>query len=252
MDRYFNRIFILVLVTLFMVGCAGRKSGGSSDAPRDAAAAQQVVDESTQVLESFLKEDKHGVLKDLISRAKGVMIYPSLVNASFFFSVGGGNAMLMVRDGDRWAGPAFFSKASGGYGLQAGVERIQGVMLFAAEEDVKYAIEKGALLEGSASAAIVSADLQVNRTPPFSQAGDIAFYAHSAGLYLGIAVNAGGLSDRTHYNAAYHGVKDGNPNAVLFGDESVPAGADAFVKLLEKAEHEAKEDSQEANDDEAK
>jgi len=227
-----RRTFIFtatVFLSLFLVGCAGKSSGTIA---RDAAAAQENVDSSTETLRSYLEGDHKKDLEQLISQAKGVMIIPGMGNISFFFSLGGGNAVMMARTDNGWSGPAFLAKGTGGLGVQAGVTKVSGIVLYMREEDVRYVLETGAIMQGQAAITFLDADFEGNRTPEFAESGEVIFIGDTTGLYAGIGVSGGGLSNRDGLNAAYHGVTDGSPDTVLYKTTTVPDGARHLRDLL--------------------
>ncbi len=230
-------IAVTLLICVHLVGCAGKSS-----TPRDrsAATAQEIVDSATDTLRGYLEGSKKEILNKLLAQAKGAMIIPGMGNVSFFFSIGGGNGVMMARTDNGWSGPAFLSKGTGGIGIQAGVTKVSGIILYMNEEDVRYVLETGAVLQGQAAITFLDADFEGNRTPEFYETGDVVFVGDTSGLFAGIGVSGGGMSNRDALNAAYHGVKDGNPENVLFKVVEVPAGARHLRDLLVMAGAEGK------------
>ncbi len=233
MGRFISFISIMLLLLLCLGGCAG-KSTKSTDA--NVANAQKIVDSATDVLRTHLEGDQKVSASLLISKAKGMMIIPDMGSISFFFSFGGGRALMMARNGDEWTGPVFLSKGTGGLGIQAGVTKMSGLVLYMDEEDVRYVLETGAVMQGRAAITFLDADFEGNRTPEFAEAGEVVFIGDTSGLYAGIGVNAGGLSSQLGLNGSYHGVADGNPENILYTVKSVPAGAAHLRDLLGMAD----------------
>lgn len=230
------RFFILavtVLLSIFLVGCAGKSTGSTA---RDVASAQGIVDLATETLRASMEGEGKTVVPELIAKAKGIMIIPGMGSVSFFFSVGGGNAVMMARTADGWTGPAFLSKGTGGLGMQAGVTRTSGIILYMDEADVRYVLETGAVVQGQAAITFLDADFEGNRTPEFFETGDVVFIGDTSGLYVGIGVSGGGMSDRVGLNAAYHGVTDGSAENILYALSTVPEGAQPLRDLLATAE----------------
>jgi lipid-binding SYLF domain-containing protein len=229
-------ILALVLIGIMLAGCAGRSSRPGSG---DEATAQDLVDSATQTLRDGLDGDGGPALRDLLAQASGVMIVPGMGSVSFLFSLGGGNGVMLVRTDHGWSGPAFLTKGTGGIGMQAGVTRMSGLIVYMRDEDVRYVLDTGVLLQGRAAITFLDADYEGNRTPEFAGTGDVIFVGKTEGLFAGIGVSTGGLSNRYGLNAAYHHSMDGSPEHVLFEAVEVPEGARELVGLLNRAEGEA-------------
>ena len=221
-----------MLTVLLLAGCAGKGTRGQTN---DAASAQALVDEAAHVLSLSLDKDGKGVLKNLIARARGVMIIPAVGDVSFLFSLGGGNAVVMANTSKGWAGPVFLSKGSAGFGFQAGISKQSGVMLYMHEDDVLYLLRTGAVLKGQARATILGSDYRANETPEFYESGMVYFIGEQSGLYAGIAINGGGFSDRIALNEIYNGVEGGDPIAILYDAGSMPDGALLLRDMLDQA-----------------
>jgi lipid-binding SYLF domain-containing protein len=225
-------IAALLLLLALAAGCAAAASRGATT---DRGTAQALVDEATGMVEKSLKNDKDGRLHRLIAEAKGVMIIPAVGDVSFIFSIGHGNALMTARTDKGWTGPVFMSKSSLGWGLQAGVSKESGLLLIMNEDDVRYILEKGAVLGGKARAVVLNAELDADQTPEFHESGKIYFVGERTGLYAGIALGTGGYSNRKGLNQAFSGVEGGSPETILFDRKLRPHGAERLLELLDKA-----------------
>lgn len=231
MQSRFFLMIIAVVLAVSLVGCAGKSSG-----PQEIEAGQAIVDAATATLRPYLEGDQRIPVSLLIARAKGILIIPGMGDVSFFFSVGGGNAVMMARTARGWTGPAFLSKGTGGIGVQAGVTRTSGMILYMNEEDVRYVLDTGAVMQAKASLTFLDKDYEANRTPEFFETGDVVFIGDTSGLYAGVGISGGGLSDRMSLNAAYHGVTDGSPENILYTKASAAEGARHLRDLLTMAD----------------
>ncbi|QJB58539.1 lipid-binding SYLF domain-containing protein [Pseudodesulfovibrio sp. zrk46] len=234
MKRRISLFALVATLCFLMIGCSSR-----NNTTQQASNGQVIVDAATDTLRENLEKEQNKSMASLIAQAKGMMIIPYIGNVSFFFSLGGGNAVVMARGEEGWTGPVFLSKGTAGLGIQAGVTRTSGVVLYMDAEDVKYVLETGAVLQGQAAITFLDKDYEGNRSPEFVETGDVVFIGDVSGLFAGIGVAGGGLSNRNELNAAYHGVEDGNPESILFKSASVPQGASALLDLLNGADAEA-------------
>ncbi|WP_285907851.1 lipid-binding SYLF domain-containing protein [Pseudodesulfovibrio pelocollis] len=231
----------VLLLSVALAACAGRGAGGGSNSTNAEATAQGLVDSAEHILQAGLDGERGQELRRLISQARGAMIVPGMGSVSFLFSLGGGNGLMLAQTDSGWTGPAFLTKGTGGLGMQAGVTRVSGIILYMRDEDVRYVLETGALLQGRAAITFLDADFEGNRTPEFVETGDVIFVGQTEGLYAGIGVSTGGLSNRTSLNAAYHRTADGSPEHVLYETGAVPEGARILIDMLERASAQGRE-----------
>jgi len=227
-----THIAVVLLLLALLGGCAATASKGAAT---DRGMAQALVDEAAGMVENSLEKDKDGRVHRLIAEARGIMIIPAMGDVSFIFSIGHGNALVAARTDKGWTGPVFMSKSSVGWGFQAGVSKESGLLLIMDEDDVRYILEKGAVLSGKARAVALNAELDANQTPEFQESGKIYFVGERSGLYAGIALNTGGFSNRTNLNQAFSGVDGGSPETILFDRKLRPHGAERLLELLDKA-----------------
>nr|WP_321514007.1 lipid-binding SYLF domain-containing protein [uncultured Pseudodesulfovibrio sp.] len=224
-------VWVLVLSLLVFAGCAGKTTRGTE---ADLTAANVLVDEAARALETTIENDKDGVLRTMIDKAKGVLIIPAAGEASLLISIGGGNAVLMASTDKGWTGPVFMTKGTVGYGFQAGFSKQSGVVLFMHEDDVRYMLQTGAIVQAHARLVVLNVDFEIHETDEFYESGDVYFVGGQSGLYAGLAVNSGGFTDRTVLNEAYTGVKGGGPRAVLLEQKIQPEAAMRLREMLSR------------------
>src|SRR5690348_7067379 len=64
---------------------------------------------------------ERGVPRDVLRHARGIAIM-SVVKAGFIFSAKGGQGVVVARTPRGWSGPSFIATGGGGWGLQAGAQ----------------------------------------------------------------------------------------------------------------------------------
>lgn len=226
-------LFAALIALPLLAGCSGK-----SARPEEVQSSrgQAVVDDCADVFREYLNGEQGDDLRRAMKDAQGVLILDGLGDVSFLFSIGGGTAVLMARTDAGWTGPVFLGKATGGIGVQAGITTTSGVMLYKSEEDVRYLLETGAVLQARAAITLLDSDYEKNRTPEFWENGEVLFIGDHSGLYAGAGVRGGGLGNREGMNGAYHGSTSGAPVTILYEKQSMPAGAVHLRDLLDMAE----------------
>jgi len=115
---------------------------------------------------------------------------------------------------------------------QAGISTFSGMGVYTAEEDVRYLLKTGVVVQGNANILFLDENMEFDRTPNFASVGKTFFAGKREGLYRGMAVNGGGLSNQNSLNMAYHGVIEKNPEEILYTAASAPAGTAVLRDLL--------------------
>jgi lipid-binding SYLF domain-containing protein len=150
-------------------------------------------------------DESFGPSADLLHRARAVLIVPSLVKGGFMFGAEGGNGILVRREGDRWSNPAFYTLASGSFGLQIGLEKAELVMFIMSQralegiERSKFKLGAGAGL----TVVTVGANAQGATAPNLS--GDIIIWSSTQGAYGGLTLEGSVVDPKTDWNDDFYG-----------------------------------------------
>ena len=169
------------------------------------ADAQAIVDDARQVIERFKASDQGETITALLSAAKGVIVYPSIVKAAFFVGGEGGTGVLLGQDEKGgWSSPAFFTFGAASYGLQIGAEESKVLLIITNDETLSRAVEGGLELGANATVAAGSEGLKGSISTDDLQ--DIYYFAEiERGLFAGINLKGATAVPRDALNAAYYG-----------------------------------------------
>ncbi len=169
---------------------------------------QEVVDDAANAVQRLSTSSGLAAnARDLLSRARGVMIVPTLVKGGFIFGAQGGTGVLLSRDPKTgsWSYPAFYAMGAGSFGLQIGVE-VSRIMLIIMNDRALNAVMQHEFKIG-AEAGIAVATLGGGAEASTTAAGgaDIYALAESAGLFGGVAIQGGIVKPRVEQDHAYYG-----------------------------------------------
>lgn len=116
--------------------------------------------------------------------------------------------MLLARDptSGSWFGPAFYTIGEASFGLQAGADASEVVLVALTERGVSALLATSAKLGANASIAVgpVGAGLS-GATANIS--ADIVSYSRNKGLYAGLSVEGAIVATRGSLNTAYYGTE---------------------------------------------
>jgi len=235
MKRLSRSASVLVFwgVFLFSVGISLNIS--SSIAAGPALEAKKVVETGRMTLEGFMTESANKEFKSLIKKAKGVYITPSLLKGAFVVGVSGGNGLLLIRDKEsgKWMGPAFYTLGGASFGLQAGGEASEVVLLIMTDRGVKAFMRSNFKLGADAGIAAGPVGGGV-AAETANLSADILSFSRSKGLFGGLSLEGAVVKVRSGLNEAYYGKKI-SPSQILIGGRAGNPHAARLVEEITKA-----------------
>ena len=147
-----RRIFVLTAAAaagMAVAGCSTTTSSGTSGATD--TAKRQEIDASVDGALSRLFSTVAGS-QELVSKAQGVLVFPSVGKAALI--IGGSYGQGALRVGGSTVG--YYSTAAASFGLQAGVQSTAVIFLFMTQDSLdKFRNSKGWSVGGDVSVALV-------------------------------------------------------------------------------------------------
>jgi lipid-binding SYLF domain-containing protein len=154
------------------------------------------VEEATEVIDALASITLKGIPPALFKDAQGIAIIPGVIKAGFLIGGRYGRGVFLVREnGASWSPPTFISITGGSFGLQAGAQSTDLVLLFKTRAGVER------ILKGKGKVTL-GADLAVAAGPVGRQAeaatdaqlrAEIYSYSRSRGLFAGLALEGAAL-----------------------------------------------------------
>jgi len=211
---YYIRTISAVLVSLLV--CAILVGGALPAVAGEAENAQQLVDKARMTLDKFVADKDMGPsLKTLLKKAHGVLIYPQVLRGAFIVGASGGSGTFVAYDAKakKWGGPAFYTIGEASFGLQAGGDASEVVLVALTERGMTALLTTSAKLGADAGVAVgpVGAGAEAATA---NLSADIISYSRAKGLYAGVSLEGAVVATRDALNKAYYG-KDVNPTDIL-------------------------------------
>jgi lipid-binding SYLF domain-containing protein len=220
-------------VLLLLVGALGAVAPAAAD---DAQDARQLVEKARLTLESFLADPEiRPNLLALVHKARGVMIYPQALRGAFLFGASGGNGVFLTRhqQSDTWAGPAFYSFGEASFGLQAGGQASEVVLVALTEKGVEALLTTSGKLGANASVAVGPVGVGAEAATA-NLSADLVSYSRNQGLYAGISVEGAIVSPRDDLARAYYG-REVTPAQILVKREVANGQSAGLIAAITKA-----------------
>jgi lipid-binding SYLF domain-containing protein len=197
-----NTAYAAAAALLVAVGLLAPRAAWANDTQE----ARQLVDKARLTLNAFLADPQMGPpLRSLLQKARGVLIYPQVLKGAFIIGASGGSGVLLVRDqpGDVWGGPAFYTIGQASFGLQAGGEASEVVLVALTDRGVSALLATSAKLGANVGVAAGPIGAAASAATQNISA-DIVSYARSKGLYAGLSLEGAVVAVRDALNKAYY------------------------------------------------
>jgi SH3 domain-containing YSC84-like protein 1 len=192
-------------------GVAALGAGLSVASVARASDEQDIIDGCSITLDHLRGDAAFGNAKQILATAAGVLIIPHIVKAGFIFGGEGGNGVLMQHHGRIWSQPAFFAMGSASFGLQAGVE-VEEMVVILRTQAALSAVLSGHYKVG-ATASVTLATLGSSASVASSgQLADIIVWASASGAFAGVNIDGSIIAAKPDWNRTYYG-----PSATLQG-----------------------------------
>jgi lipid-binding SYLF domain-containing protein len=166
--------------------------------------AEHLVDRARLTLQEFRADETFTEWKPTYGKVAGFLIYPSFFKGGFILGGAGGTGLLLARDekSGEWIGPVFYNIGGGSFGLQAGVQVAEVLVLVMTDDAVRRLLTTRGRLGGDMSivAGPVGAGLGAGNIT-----ADLVVLSRAKGLYAGVSLEGSVVAIKETFNHAYYG-----------------------------------------------
>lgn len=186
------------VLSLVMIGPALAASSSNNGAINQSG-PEQVVDASASAVHTL---SANSSFTNLLKKAKGVFIVPTLVKGAVVVGGSGGTGVLLAHDNGHWSDPAFMTIGSISIGAQAGAKAGSVVMfLMTPKALAAFTQHDNFSINGNANLTIVS-------WSPNAQGsvgkGDVIVWSGENGIFAGLDISGGDVHADTGLDKAYY------------------------------------------------
>ncbi len=162
---------------------------------------QALIDRATVTFKSFVADPNMTWFRNHLANAKGILIIPQLLKGAFIFGAEGGTGVLLARDQytGKWSQPAFYTVGSVSFGLQAGAQSSQIILMIMTDSG----------LDGLLSTSIkLGADVSIAAGPygagAKAETVDVLAFSKTKGIFGGISIEGAIITPKDSWNIAYY------------------------------------------------
>ena len=151
--------------------------------------------------------------KKYLSKSRAILIFPEVYEGGFIFGAKGGNGILLIKKGEKFTGPFFYSLGGLSIGLQAGAKSGRVVMTVMTHRGVKSILKERVKLGVDVDAVVVTGGVgySAESTPRLA---DVYSFSDNDGLFVGTSIEGSYLQPRNDLNKVIY-KKNLSPDEII-------------------------------------
>ena len=195
----------------------------------------QTLRDSLSVINEIMSSPDQEIPSELISQAKAILIFPTLIKAGFLVGgrYGEGVASMRAKKTGKFGPPAFLTQGGLSFGFQIGAEAVDLVLLVMTQRGLESLLKDKFTLGADAAVSAGPVGRHAEAATDIGMRGEIYSYSRSKGAFAGISLKGTVITTDEKANFAYYGrffkAKD-----ILIRDKvkKIPASGQQFIEGL--------------------
>jgi SH3 domain-containing YSC84-like protein 1 len=194
------------------------------------------LSESATILQDMMRAPDSGIPRDLIRRARAIVIFPSVLKAGF--GVGGqyGKGVVLRRNPRtrRWGPPVFLTFVSGSYGWQIGLQSTDLVLLVMNDMSLRSLLRDKFTIGADASVAAGPVGRDASAGTDTDLSTGILSYSRAKGIFAGVSIKGSVIEIDWSANKSYYGSDKSVMNIFFSGRGTISPAAARLIRLLNR------------------
>jgi len=214
-----------IVFTLFLV------SGAWADGSKE----RKILRTSQFVLEEIQKSPDQQIPMNLISKAKAIIVFPTMLKAGFFVGAryGKGIASVRAEETGEWGPPAFLFTTGGSFGFQFGAQAIDLILLVMSQRGLEGLLNEQFTLGGDIAISAGPVGRHAEASADVFMQGEIYSYSRSKGLFGGVSLKGTIITSDSDANLTYYGHPYTSKEILLTKQvRKVPESGKQFIKIF--------------------
>ncbi|MEX2615313.1 MAG: lipid-binding SYLF domain-containing protein [Alphaproteobacteria bacterium] len=221
-------------ITAFFFAALMAASFAASTPARALSEQQELIDKSIITIEKLAgREDIRDHVRKYLREARGVFIVPALIKGAFIVGGEGGTGVLMAKgSGNQWSYPAFYTMGAASFGLQAGGQVSETMLIIMTAKGLTSILENRVKIGGDLSAAVGPYGVGIEGSTTTAVGADIITYSIGKGAFLGGSIEGAVIERRPSMNYEYYNDTTATPNAILLDGKFANPQADRLRQVI--------------------
>lgn len=197
-------------------------------------AEQARVKASGDVLKELLNGPS-GIPLSVLNKAECVIVLPSVKKAGFLIAAQYGRGVMTCRRGENfdgsWSAPIMMQSSGGSFGLQAGGEATDFVILVMNDKGARAVLHGKAKLGADASVAAGPVGRDAEASTNAGMSAEMLSYSRAQGVFGGVSLSGTSLGPDSGANEKIYGKKV-TGDQIFAGSLEAPASAGVLLSTL--------------------
>jgi SH3 domain-containing YSC84-like protein 1 len=208
----------------------------AASAATDMQKLDERIEAAHMVLHELMATPDKGIPDDIAAKATCVAVIPSFKKGAFLVGAQYGQGVVTCRTGHGWSAPAFIQLTGASFGLQAGGQSTDLVLVGTTHDAFDRLLHDKVKLGGDIGVAAgpVGRNSQASTTDA-ANAGFLT-YSRSKGLFAGVDLTGDVVHQNTDDTKTYYG-SDITFEKILGGGVPVKASSEHFVRTVNQMFH---------------
>jgi lipid-binding SYLF domain-containing protein len=205
----------------------------SANAASDKATIDQRLINAKTVMDQIMMAKDNSIPLNIMQMATCVGVIPALKKAAFLVGGQYGRGVVTCRTGHGWSAPAFITLTGGSFGLQAGAQSTDLVLVAVNDKGFQDLLKSKVKLGGDIAASAGPVGRNSQAATDWKMSAELLTYSRSKGLFAGIDLDGSVISQSDDDTMVFYG-KAETAESILKGDVAVPDNAKPFVRTVAK------------------
>jgi len=194
------------------------------------------VTKAGQVFQELVNAE-NGIPRNLLNKADCVIVLPAVKKAGFIVGGQYGKGIMSCRSGagfnGKWSAPIMMQSSGGSFGLQAGGEETDFVVLVMNDDGARSVMKGRAKLGADASVAAGPVGRDAEASTSATMQAQMLSYSRAKGVFGGVSLSGTSLGPDDADNQKIYGKKVSGEE-IFSGSVEAPASASALLSELRK------------------
>ena len=197
-----------------------------------------LIESSEDTLKILNQNSDIKKFQEYLSKSRAILIFPEVYEGGFIFGAKGGNGVLLIKKGDKFTGPFFYSLGGLSIGLQAGAKSGRVVMTVMTNRGLKSILKERVKLGVDVDAVVVKGGVgySAESTPRLA---DVYSFSNNDGLFIGTSIERSYLQPRNDLNKVIH-KKELSPDEII-QHQDFNKEIDDLAKIISRITEDVKE-----------
>ena len=223
MKQIFLSIILILLVS------QGVWAEGDGDKQR------KILRTAQMVLKEIQKSPDQNIPMNLISKAKAIIVFPTMFKGGFIVGARYGKGIASVRSSKlgEWGPPAFLYTTGASLGFQIGAEAVDLILLVMSQRGIEGLLSEKFTLGGDIAISAGPVGRHAEASADVFMQGEIYSYSRSKGIFGGVSVKGNVISSDIDANQAYYG-KALTAESILISNQAgeIPESGKQFITIF--------------------